>query len=82
MECFKYYFMDNTSRSMEDSGAKSCLNCWRLAPDILEQKNLNMFPRDHYRNVLVKNVASFCPCLKSLPEAYVRVFCSSSCCCF
>ncbi|KRY66817.1 hypothetical protein T11_13570 [Trichinella zimbabwensis] len=28
-----------------------------------------MWPRDCFCGILVKNVATFCPCLKSLPEA-------------
>jgi hypothetical protein len=31
-----------------------------------------MLPRDCSCNILVKNVAAFCPCLKSLPEAKVK----------
>jgi hypothetical protein len=29
-------------------------------------------PKDHYCDILVNNVAGFCPCLKSLPEAKVK----------
>ena len=31
-----------------------------------------MWPRD-YSYILVKNMAGFCPCLKSLPEAEVKI---------
>ena len=33
-----------------------------------------MLPRDCSRDILVKNMAAFCPFLKSLPEAKVKSF--------
>ena len=33
-----------------------------------------MWPRDHSCDILVKKVAAFCPCPKSLPEAKVKSF--------
>ena len=33
-----------------------------------------MLPRDHSYHILVKNMAAFCPCLKSLPESKVKRF--------
>jgi hypothetical protein len=33
-----------------------------------------MWPRDCFCGILVKKEASFCPCLKSLPEAEVKRF--------
>ena len=33
-----------------------------------------MWPRDWFGDILVKNVVTFCPCLKSLPEAKVKSF--------
>ena len=33
-----------------------------------------MLPGDHSCNILVKNVAAFCPCLKHLPKANVKRF--------
>ena len=33
-----------------------------------------MLPRDHSCDILVKNVAAFCPCMKSLPETKVKRF--------
>jgi hypothetical protein len=35
-------------------------------------KNFNMGPRDCFCDILVKNVAAFCRCLKSLPGAKVK----------
>ena len=43
VESLKYYLMGHTSRSMEDSGAKSYLNCLELAQEVSEKKNLIFF---------------------------------------
>ena len=37
-------------------------------------KNISNWPRDNFYDILVKNVAAFCPCLKSLPEVKVKKF--------
>jgi hypothetical protein len=55
---------------MEDSGAEGDLNHGVLAQEVSEEKNF----RDHSCDILVKNVAAFCPCLKSLPETKVKRF--------
>ena len=34
--------------------------------------NSNVWPKDCVCGILVKNVATFCPCQKSLPEAKVK----------
>jgi hypothetical protein len=39
-----------------------------------EEKNFNMLPRDCSCDILVKNVAAFCPCLKNLPKVKVKRF--------
>ena len=57
---------------MEDFVAESDLNCGRLALEVSDEKYFNMWPRDCSCDILVKNVAAFCPCLKSLPEAKVK----------
>ena len=36
------------------------------------ENNFSMWPRECFYGILVKNVATFCPCLKSLPEAKVK----------
>ena len=38
---------------MEDSGAKSYLNCEGLAQEVSEEKNFSMLPRDHSCDILV-----------------------------
>jgi hypothetical protein len=35
-------------------------------------ENFNMWPRDCFCDSLVKNVATFCPCLKCLLQAKVK----------
>ena len=41
---------------------------------VSEEKNFNMWPRDCSCDILVKNVAALCSCLKSLPETKVKRF--------
>jgi hypothetical protein len=55
---------------MEDLVAGSNLNCVDLAQEISKEKNFRMWHKDWF--CLVKNVATFCPSLKSLPEAKVK----------
>ena len=71
MECFKWGLMGYPSRNMEDFVTESDLNCADLAQEV-SVENFNMWPRDCFCGILVKNVATFCPCLKSLPEAKVK----------
>ena len=57
--------MGLTSRSMEDSGAKYALiNCG--VQKVSGENIVSMWPRDWSCNILVKKVAVFCSCLKSL----------------
>jgi hypothetical protein len=58
---------------MEDFVAESDLNCSDLAQEVSLEKNFSMWPRDYFCDILVKNV-TFCPCLKSLPEANIKRF--------
>jgi hypothetical protein len=37
-------------------------------------KNISNWPRDNFYDILVKNVAAFCPCPKNLPEAKLKSF--------
>jgi hypothetical protein len=57
---------------MEDFVAVNDLNCEDLAQEISLEKNFSMWPRGCFCGILVKNVAAFCPCLKSLPEAKIK----------
>ena len=54
---------------MKDFVAGSDFNCVDQAQEISKEKNFRMWPKDWFCGILVKNVATFCPCLKSLPEA-------------
>jgi hypothetical protein len=74
VECLEWGFMGNPSRNMEDFVAKSDLNCGSLTLECLEEKNFNMGLKDCSCDILVKNVAAFCHCRKSLPEAKVKRF--------
>ena len=59
---------------MGDSAAVSDSNCADLAQELSVEKNVSMWSRDYFCGILVKNVAAFCLCLKSLPEAKVKRF--------
>ena len=65
VECFKWGLMGHPSRNMEDFVAGSNLNCVDLAQEISKEKNFRMWHKDCFCGILVKNVATFCPCLKS-----------------
>ena len=60
------------SHIIEDFVAMSDLNCVYLAQEVSVEKNFSMWPRECFCGILVKNIAAFCPCLKSLPEAKVK----------
>jgi hypothetical protein len=64
--------MGHPSRNMVDFVAEGDLNCESLALEVSEEKNFSMWPRDCSCAILVSNVAAFCLCLKSLPEAKVK----------
>jgi hypothetical protein len=72
VECFKWDLIGHPSRKMEDSVAGSNLNCVDLAQEISKEKNFRMWHKDCFVVFFVKNVATFCPSLKSLPEAKVK----------
>ena len=58
--------MGHPSKNMEDFVAGSNLKCFDLAQEISKEKNFC------FCGILVKTVATFYPCLKSLPEAKVK----------
>ena len=57
---------------MEDFVAVNELNCADLAQKVSVEKNVSIWPRYCFCSIWVKNMAVFCPCLKSLPEAKVK----------
>jgi hypothetical protein len=71
IECLKWGLMGYSSRNMEDFVTKSDLNCVDLAQEV-SVENFKMWPRDCFCGILVKNVATFCPFLKSLPDTKVK----------
>ena len=71
VEYFKWGLMGHPSRNMEDFVAGSNLNYVDLAREI-SKENFRMWHKDSFCGILVKNVTTFCPCLKSLPEAKVK----------
>jgi hypothetical protein len=73
MECFKWDLMGYPSRNIEDFVTESNLKCGRLTLEFSE-KNFNMWPRDCFCDILVKNVAVFCPFLKNIPKANIKRF--------
>jgi hypothetical protein len=56
---------------MEDFVTESDLNCADLAQEF-SLDNFNIWCRDYFCDILVKNMATFCPCLKILLEAKVK----------
>ena len=71
MKCFKRSVMGYPSQNMKDCCYWEWFELCRPGP-ILSVKNFNMWPRDRFCDILVKNMAAFCPCLKSRPEAKVK----------
>ena len=43
-----------------------------LAQGVSEERNFSMLLGEHSYEVMLKNVAAFCPCLKSLLEAKAK----------
>jgi hypothetical protein len=67
----KWGLVGHPCRNMEDFIPESNLNCADLIQEV-SVENFSMWPRDCFCGILVKNEATFCPCLKSLPEAKVK----------
>lgn len=56
-----------------DNGANNHLKCCEQAQEVSD-KTFSMLSRNWSCNILVKEMATFCPCLKSLPESIVKIF--------
>ena len=66
VECFKYCFMGNTSRNMEDSGVVcDLMKFGDLTQEVLEE-NINRQPADHSWDILI-------PCPERLPKASIKL---------
>jgi hypothetical protein len=72
VECFKWGLIGYPSRNMEYFVAGSNLVCVDLAQEISKEKNFRLWHKDCFCGILVKNMATFCPCPKCLPEAKVK----------
>jgi hypothetical protein len=72
VESFEWGIIGYFSRNMEEFVTKSDLNCSDLDQGFSVAKNFSMLPRDSFYSILVKNMAEFFLCLKSLPEAKVK----------
>lgn len=57
---------------MKESDAKDDLNCGGPAPEVSEEKNFSMWPRNCSCVILTKK-SVFLPMSKSLPEAKVKI---------
>jgi hypothetical protein len=57
---------------MQDIVVESDLNCADLVQGASWEKNYTLSHKDCFCGILVKNVATFCPRLKNLPEAKVK----------
>jgi hypothetical protein len=66
--------MSHPRRNMEDFVAVSDLNCADLTQEVSMEKNFSIWHRDRFCVILVKNLAAFCPYLKSLHKAKVKRF--------
>lgn len=65
---FNWGLVGYSSRNMEDFVTENDLNCANLTQEV-SVKNFNMWTRDWYGYILVKNVTNFYPCVKSLHES-------------
>ena len=61
-DCFKWALMGHTIRSTEDSVPECVSSCRDLVQEVSEKMTFSMWPREFFNEILVKNVAAFCPC--------------------
>jgi hypothetical protein len=67
--------MGYASKTMKDSFVEIDLNCADLGgPRGFSGEEFQYMVYRLFCGILVKNVAAFCPCLKSLPEVKVKKF--------
>ena len=64
MKRFKHGLTDHPRRSTENRDTEGDLNCEGLAQEVSDKKNFSMWPTDCSSDILVKIVATFCPCQK------------------
>lgn len=71
IELYKQNFIGHYQRSLEDSHAKSNVVYGGPAQEVSEWNSISNGTRNHC-DVLTKNVAGFCLCLKTLPDAKLK----------
>jgi hypothetical protein len=59
---------------VEDRGAERNLDCYGPVKEVLKEKNTSKWFRGCSCNILVMNIATFCPSPKNLPEAKLKSF--------
>jgi hypothetical protein len=64
----KWHLTSHLTRNIEPISAEGDLNSQDMGQEALE-KNISIWPRNYSCDILAKDVAVFCPCLKSMPEA-------------
>lgn len=69
VEFFKLGLRDHLSRSI-DRDAKGNVDSDSPAQEVPERKNVGEWPKDHYCDILIRNVAAICPCPQ--PEAKLK----------
>ena len=73
VEGFKWDLMGCPNKNMEDIVTESDLKCAHL-DQAASVENFSMWPTDCFCSILVKNMAAFCPCPKSLPGFKMKRF--------
>lgn len=71
MKCFMWGLMGHPRRNVKDTAAKGGLNSGDLAQEVSEERNFSLLYGDHSYDILVRNMAGFCPFMRSLSEAKV-----------
>lgn len=66
--------MSHPIRNIKDFVAEGDLNCESLAQEVSVEKTVSMLHKDCFYEILVKNVAAFCHCPKSLLKVKVKRF--------
>ena len=66
--------MGHLSRSLENNSSGSNMDYGDPVQEASEGNNISNRTRNHFCDILAKNVATLCPCLKNLPEAELKSF--------
>ena len=59
---------------MKDNSAKGNLDNSGTAQEVSERKNISKWPTGHSYDILAKNIATFSPCPRDLPEVELKSF--------